>query len=353
MEIRVAARRIVASAVSPFFKFQRRFPLPAFILRRMVVMVVMLFFLGLGVFALISAVPGDIVSQVIQAQLLEGSNVTAEQEAAMRSRLGLDQPFFVQYFRWLGRALQGDLGVGLVSRAPVTFLMWQRLLNTLLLNTISLVVVTTLSLTLAIYFSTKAGTRTDVAVTFIALTLHAVPGLLILILVQLFAAVTGLFPVTGFPNFSFASNPGAFVGSYIHHTFLLVAASFLGGIGGSLRSTRALMLDQLGQPYITSLRTRGVAEWRVFFLHAFRNILNPIITGTAFLLAGLFGGSIVLETIFAFPGRGLLTFQAVQAQDVNLVMANLMFISALLMIGMALADVLLAVFDPRIRYGKS
>jgi peptide/nickel transport system permease protein len=258
----------------------------------------------------------------------------------------------VQYIRWLGRALQGDLGVGLVTRAPVTFIMGQRLLNTLLLNTISLVIVTITSFALGIYFSSKAGTRTDVAVTFMSLFLHSLPGLLILLLLQLFAFISGLFPVTGFPRFPFAYDRAAFVPAYIHHTFLLVLATFLGGIGASLRTTRALMLDQLGQPYIQALRTRGIAEWRVYLIHAFRNTLNPFITGTALMLSGLFSGAIILEIIFAFPGVGSLIFEAIQQQDVNLVMANLMLVSSTLIIGMAIADVLLAVADPRIRYGK-
>ena len=354
MNVRTAGRLLIG----PLFAFKRRFPLVAYAIRRVWVTAVMLFVLGFGIFALMAVVPGDIVTHMVQQQMLAGGfggggeGLTAAQIDEMRAELGLDRPFYVQYFRWLSHALRGDLGVGLISRAPVTFILWQRLLNTLLLNSISLVIVTVTSFGLGVYFSSKAGTRTDVGVTFIALFLHALPGLLVLLLLQFFAFVTGLFPITGFPGFPFHDNPGAFVLSYIHHVFLLVLASFLGAIGGSLRTTRALMLDQLGMPYITSLRTRGIAEWRVYLLHAFRNTLNPFITGTATLLAGLFGGSVLLEMIFAFPGSGRLMFEAIQQQDVNLVMANLMFISALIMIGIAIADILLAVADPRIRYGK-
>jgi peptide/nickel transport system permease protein len=217
---------------------------------------------------------------------------------------------------------------------------------------LSLVFITVFSFALGIYFSTKAGTRADLAVTFFALVLHAFPGLLLLILLQLFASVSGLFPVTAYPPFPFMSAPGKFVFSYAHHIFLPLLAAFLGGIGGTLRMIRATMLDQLGQPYITSLRSRGIAEWRVYFLHAFRNTLNPYITGSANLLAGLFSGSLILEIIFAYPGIGRLMYEAVIQQDINLVLANIMFISFLVLLGMALADILLALVDPRIRYGK-
>jgi peptide/nickel transport system permease protein len=318
--------------------------------------------LGLAVFGLMALAPGDIVDQIMIQQLfsenpgIAGMNwqaMTSEQLGEQRAELGLDQPFYIQYFRWLNRVIaHHDLGVSLISRAPVSFLLSSRLVNSLILNLISLIFITIFSFALGIYFSTKAGTRLDVGVTFFALTLHAFPGLLLLILLQLFASVTGLFPVTAYPPFPFSSAPAKFVFSYAHHIFLPLMSAFLGGLGGSLRMIRATMLDQLGQPYITSLRSRGIAEWRIYFHHAFRNTLNPYITGSANLLAGLFSGSLILEIIFAYPGIGRLMYEAVIQQDINLVLANIMFISFLVLTGMALADIALALVDPRIRYGK-
>ena len=325
-------------------------------------MIVMLFLLGFAVFGLMALAPGDIVDQIMLQQIMGSSetrggkdnkNFSAEQLTAYRAEFGLDKPFYIQYFRWLNRVIvHGDLGVSLISRAPVSFLISSRLLNSLILNLISLVLITVISFALGVYFSTKAGTKTDLAVTFIALTLHAFPGLLLLILLQLFASVSGLFPVTGYPPFPFSESPVKFVFSYAHHIFLPLTAAFLGGIGGTLRMVRATMLDQLSQPYIISLRARGVAEWRIYFAHAFRNTLNPYITGSANLLAGLFSGSLILEIIFAYPGIGRLMYEAVIQQDINLVLANIMFTSALSLAGMAIADILLALVDPRIRYGK-
>jgi peptide/nickel transport system permease protein len=326
-------------------------------------MAVMLFILGFAVFGLMELAPGDIVNQIMMQQLFNesqgaraGQNQTAmdqEQLAAQRKSLGLDQPFYMQYFRWLNRVIfHHDLGTSLISRAPVSFLIASRLPNSILLNLISLVLITIFSFLLGVYFSTKAGTSADLAVTFFALVLHAFPGILLLILLQLFAAVTSLFPVTAYPGFPYAEAPVPFVFSYMHHIFLPLLASFLGGIGGTLRMIRATMLDQLGQPYITSLRSRGIAEWRVYLNHAFRNTLNPYITGSANLLAGLFSGSLILEIIFAYPGIGRLMYEAVLQEDINLVLTNIMFISFLVLLGMVLADILLALVDPRIRYGK-
>ena len=354
--------KVFTFLLGPLYAFKSRFPLLSYICSRFVTMAVLLFLLGLAIFALMELAPGDIVDQImIQQMFSEGESragrrdaaMSGEQLAARRAYLGLDQPFYIQYFRWLNRViLHRDLGVSLISRAPVSYLIASRIWNSILLNLISLVLITAFSFLLGVYFSTKAGTLADPAVTFFALVLHAFPGILLLILLQLFAALSGLFPVTAYPPFPYAEAPLKFTFSYMHHIFLPLLASFLGGLGGTLRMIRATMLDQLGQPYITSLRSRGIAEWRIYLAHAFRNTLNPYITGSANLLAGLFSGSLILEIIFAYPGIGRLMYEAVMQQDINLVLANTMFISFLVLLGMVISDITLALVDPRIRYGR-
>jgi len=355
-------KEITTLLAKPFFLFRKKAPLLSYITSRFIEMAVMLFLLGFAIFGLMALAPGDIVNQIMIQQLMsssEGRMAVTEMEIggewaeALRRDLGLDQPFYVQYFRWLRQVvIHRDLGVSLISRAPVSFLIGSRLLNSLILNLISLVLITFFSFLLGVYFASKAGTKADVAVTFFALALHAFPGILLLILLQLFAFLSGLFPVTAYPPFPFHYAPVRFIFAYAHHVFLPLLAAFLGGIGGTLRMIRATMLDQLGQPYITSLRSRGIAEWRIYLAHAFRNTLNPFITGSANMLAGLFSGSLILEIIFAYPGIGRLMYEAVMQQDVNLVMATTMFISFLVLLGIAISDICLALVDPRIRYGK-
>lgn len=352
--------------------YKKKAPMAAFITGRVITMLVLLFFLGFALFGLMELAPGDIVDQMMSQQIMSSMNgsgaggkveggskaekdnlFTEKQMAQLRAEFGLDKPFYVQYFKWLDRVIiHHDLGTSLISRAPVSFLIRSRIWNSVLLNLISLVFITLFSFLLGVYFSSKAGTPTDTAVTFFALFFHAFPGLLLLILAQLFAAVTGLFPVTAYPDFSFSDSPAAFTFSYIHHIFLPLLVAFVGGVGGTMRMIRATMLDQMGLPYIFALRARGISEKRVYLNHAFRNTLNPYITGSANLLAGLFSGSLVLEIIFAYPGIGRLMYEAVLQQDINLVLANSMFISALVLIGMVISDILLAFVDPRIRYGK-
>ncbi len=363
------ALAVAAFAAAPFVQLRKKAPLAGFILSRLVTMMTLLFLLGLALFALMDLAPGDIVDQMMTQHLLSGMDggktrgksaarndgaFDADQIQAMRAEFGLDKPFYTQYFKWLTRVIvRHDLGVSLVSRAPVGFLLRSRIWNSVLLNLISLVFITVASFLLGVYFSSKAGTAIDTAVTFFALCMHAFPGILLLILLQLFAGVTGLFPVTAYPPFPFSENPARFAFSYGRHVFLPLLAAFLGGAGGTMRMIRATMLDQMGMPYIFALRARGIPERRVYLHHAFRNTLNPYITGSANLLASLFSGSLILEIIFAYPGVGRLMYEAVLQEDINLVLANSMFISALVLAGMVISDILLAVLDPRIRYGKN
>ena len=218
-----------------------------------------------------------------------------EQIENLKKEFALDKPFYVQYFKWLERVLiHHDLGVSLISRTPVTFLIGSRIWNSVILNLISLVFITIFSFLLGVYFSSKAGTKLDAAVTFFALFFHAFPGILLLILLQIFASVTSLFPVTAYPDFPFSHAPVKFTFSYLHHIFLPLLASFLGGFGGTMRMIRSTMLDQMNLPYIFALRSRGISEKRIYLNHAFRNTLNPYITGSANLLASLFSGSVLL-----------------------------------------------------------
>ncbi|MCR5291073.1 MAG: ABC transporter permease [Treponema sp.] len=353
----------------PWTLFRKRMPLFSFIVGRLCTMFIMLFLFGFALFGLMELAPGDIIDQMVQQQFMSQSASTGaqhsgggeqsskvftdEQLLVVRAEYGLDKPFYTQYFLWLKRIIRyHDLGTSLLSRAPVTFLIRTRLINSIILNLISLVTITVVSFILGVYFSSKAGTRIDVATTFFALFLHAFPGILLLILLQLMASITGLFPVTAYPDFVYKDNPPKFVFSYLYHVFLPLLASFLGGIGGTMRQIRATMLDQLGMPYIMALRARGISERRVYLNHAFRNTLNPYITGSANLLASLFGGSLILEIVFAYPGIGRLMYDAVLQQDINLVLANNMFLSFLVLAGMMISDILLAFVDPRIRYGK-
>ncbi|OHD05632.1 MAG: ABC transporter permease [Spirochaetes bacterium GWD1_27_9] len=353
-------KKILESILNLIFKLRTKFPMFSFISFRIFSMIVILFFLGLAVFGLMKLAPGDVVENYAKNQIMninsfrKNDNIYNEEEIKLAKKmLGLDKPFYEQYFHWLYQIfVKHDLGKSLISKAPILFLIQDRMINSLILNIISLIFLTIFSFGLGIYFSSKVGTKVDIIATFTALFLHSFPWILLLILLQVFAAISGLFPVTAYPDFPFRDNPVKFTFSYIHHIILPLLGAFLAGVGGTMRMLRATMLDQLGQPYITALRARGISERKIYFSHAFRNTLNPYITSSADLLASLFSGSLILEIIFSYPGIGRLMYEAVLQEDINLVLANIMFISALILVGMIIADILLALVDPRIRYGK-
>lgn len=343
-----------------FFRLRSRFPFLFFVTGRIFSMIFILFLLGFAVFALMELTPGDVVENYVKARMMNsGAHDTAvnlftpESIAAMKHELGLDQPFYVQYFRWLKQVfIDHDLGRSLISRAEILPLTVDRMVNSLVLNLISLVFLTVISFAIGIALSAKVGTPLDAGAAVFGLFFHSFPSILMMILLQVFAAVSGWFPIRAYPSTgSFVEAPLTFSFDYLYHIVLPLTAAFLGGIGSTVRTVRATMLDQLGQPYIKALRARGVCERRIYFVHAFRNTMNPYITSSSNLLASLFSGSLILEIVFGYPGIGRLMYEAILQQDVNLVLTNIMFVGFLVLLGMILSDILLAVTDPRIKYG--
>lgn len=345
-----------------FSKFQKRFPLLSFIVGRFCSMFAMLLMLGLIIFGLMSFMPGDIVDNYVKNMMMESGSsssksvFTQEQIDAKKAELDLDKPFFIQYGRWLYNVVvKHDLGKTAIEKTPVLALILPRLSNTIILNLLSLLFLTIFSFGIGIVATLLPGRApiADALVNFLGLFFHAFPYLLLLLLLKLFAYFSGAFPIRAYPSdLTFSASPIKFSFSYLYHIFLPLLGGFLSGIGATMRMIRSTMLDQLSRPYVKALRCRGISEKNILFFHAFRNTMNPYITSSANLLASLFSGSLILEKIFDYPGIGLLMFDAVMKQEINLLMSNVMFISFLVLFGMMVSDILLAIVDPRVRYGK-
>ena len=208
-------------------------PLYSFIVKRTFTIFTMLFVLGLILFGLIALAPGNIVDNYVIQQIFSSEGVGSEEQfseeaiAAAKARLGLDKPFYVQYVQWLKQVfIDRDLGRSFISRAPILFLVQQRMINTLVLNTLSLIVLTVLSFSISIVLSAFSTSKYDFFIAFTAILLSSIPGILILTLLQLFAASTGLFPITGYPPFSFVEAPLQFIFSYSYHIFIPLLGSF-------------------------------------------------------------------------------------------------------------------------------
>lgn len=341
--------------------FAARHPLFVFLASRITTMIVMMFVLGLVVFGLMALTPGDAVDDYAaklafsqSGQFSSENTLTEEQIWEMKEEFYLNDNFVVRYFKWLRDVIvYKDLGETITTGESVSSLLGQAIGFSLAFNLIAFFVVTFLSFGIGIFFASKAGSRIDSYATTTALILHSFPGLLMLILIQFIGFKTGLFPSKAIPDNTFSEGGILYIFNYLHHISGPLLASFLLGIGGTMRMVRATMLDQMNKPYTQLLRARGVSNKRIVFSHAFRNTLNPYVTSSANLFAELFSGALLMEIIFSYPGVGQLTFEAAKQEDYNLVMANLMFISFLVMLGMILSDIALALIDPRIRYGSA
>ena len=297
--------------------------------------------------ALLIASPGDYFTT-----LAENPSMTAERLENLRARYHLDTDnVFVRYWYWLRGAIVGDFGYSFKFQTPVWSLITERILNTLLLAVGALVISWGLAIPLGILSAVKKDSIFDRfagAVSFFGLS---IPSVFFSLLMILLAARTGLFPVGGIHDqvyWDFMTPWERFV-DILHHLFL--PAMVLGTIGMAqyMRQMRGEMIETLSQDYIRTARSKGLSGSRVLFRHALGNAINPLITLFGFSFAYLLSGAFLTEFVFAWPGMGRLTVEALIDKDEPLVMASIVMVTVMLVIGNLLADVLLALIDPRIR----
>jgi peptide/nickel transport system permease protein len=318
-----------------------------FLLRRLLATVPLLLAVTFITQALLIASPGDYFTT-----LAENPSMTAERLENLRARYHLDTDnIFVRYWYWLRGAVVGDFGYSFKFQTPVWSLITDRILNTLLLAVGALVISWGLAIPLGILSAVKKDSIFDRfagAVSFFGLS---IPSVFFSLLMILFAARTGLFPVGGIHDqvyWDFMTPWQKFV-DVLHHLFL--PAMVLGTIGMAqyMRQMRGEMIETLSQDYIRTARSKGLSGGRVLFRHALGNAINPLITLFGFSFAYLLSGAFLTEFVFAWPGMGRLTVEALIDKDEPLVMASIVMVTVMLVIGNLLADVLLALIDPRIR----
>ncbi len=297
-------------------------------------------------FMIISLAPGDFLTTMSQ-----NPQIKAETIAAMRVKFGLDQPWYVQYGKWLLNAVQFDFGYSFANQVPVFSLIKERMLNTLILALTSALLAWGISIPLGIISAVRQNTWVDRSAAFVSFIGLSIPEVFFALLMVLFAAQTGWFPIGGMKSidFEYLSYGGQLLDLLKH---LILPAIVLGSISmaGRMRQMRANMLDTLRQDYIQTARAKGLSEGRVIFAHAFRNAVNPLITLFGFTLADLLSGAFLVEIIMSWPGLGRLTLDALFARDLYLVMGSLLMASVMLVLGNLAADIMLALSDPRIRY---
>ncbi len=298
-------------------------------------------------FLLLHLAPGDFL-----ATMAENPQISQGTLDAMRHRFGLDQPWWVQYGLYLRNVfLRFDFGESFSRHQPVFVVLREGVLNTLLLAAAAAVVTWGLAIPLGVLAAARQHRWTDRVLSVVGFVGLSVPEVLSGLLLLLLAARTGWFPIGGMHGLDYEQlPPWGRVADVLRHLALPALVVGTVPLAARMRQMRASLLDVLRLDYVTTARAKGLDERQVVIGHALRNALNPLITLFGFTLGSLLSGSLVAEVIFSWPGLGRITMDAIRSQDLYLVMGSVLMASVVLVIGNLVADVLLAVADPRIRH---
>ena len=311
-------------------------------LQRLWQMVPVLFIISIAVFSIIHFIPGN------PAQIIAGPNATPEQLVALEARLGLNQPVWMQYLIWLRNVFTGDLGVSYINKFPVREIISQRIPATVELAVASLIIGVIIALPLGIFAALRPGSFLDLAVTTFSALTFAMPGFFLLVLlILLFSQEWRLLPPSGRPDLW--EEPVLFLKSIILPAFTL-------GIGVATnlaRYLRSSLLEVLDQDYVRTARAKGLRSRLVLVRHALPNALIPVVTILGLQLGDLLSGAIIIESIYAWPGVGRLTIQAIEWRDYALLQANVLFIVIVFLLVNLVTDLTYGWLDPRIHYDRS
>lgn len=322
-----------------------------YLIRRLLQSIPMLLFLSIILFMLVRIAPGGPL-----AQAERNPNITADQLEVLRTRLGLDQPLYVQYGKWMGDILlRGDLGKSIKSNQPVSQLIGERIANTLILVGTAFVLTLLIAIPLGAISARKQYSLFDYVVTTLTFAGQSVPvywlGLMAILIfyVGLDNPLTGgpLLPAGGM--YSIGSNKN--LGDLLWHMILPVGTLCLAWIAWYSRFFRANMLEVLSADYVRTAHSKGLPQRRVTYVHAMRNAVMPLITMIALDLPTMFAGALFIETIFSWPGMGRLFWEAARGRDYPVLLGVILINALLIVVANIVADILYGLADPRVRYG--
>jgi peptide/nickel transport system permease protein len=310
------------------------------IVARIAAILPILFGVSVFIFLLMHLAPGDVTSTLL------GPMATDEAKAQLRVALGLDQPLPIQYLKWLGHVLQGDLGTSLQTTRPVTSMILPRFGNTVVLTLASMVLALAVGFGVGMQAASRAFSAFDRVSMSATLVVGSTPPFWLgLLLVLLFALDLRLFPATGM--ISITGNGG--IGDVLRHLVLPAIATAAAPAAIVTRMIRASMLEVLNQGYIRVARAKGVPRRRILWRHALRNALPPIATISGLQLGYLLGGALFTEVVFAWPGLGNQLYYSIVARDVPVVQGAVMLIAVVFVLVNLAIDILNAFLDPRVR----
>ncbi|TJY42312.1 ABC transporter permease [Cohnella pontilimi] len=313
-----------------------------YLAKRLVYMVIILFAASLLIFCLYALTPGDFISGNIK--------LTPERKAELREIYGLNKPVLERYAVWMKNAFHGDLGFSLSQQKPVLTLFNQYIWNSFLLAVVSTFFTWLIAVIIGVIAAYKQYSWFDTLVMVAIFAAMSLPSFFIgLFLIKILAVDWKWLPPGGMLTTGSNATGLAYVKEVVHHMTLPVIVMTLLGVGSLTRYFRSNMIDVIKQDYIRTARAKGMKERKVLFTHALRNALLPAITLVGFELPALFGGSLIIEQIFNWPGIGQLYMQSFSLRDYPLLMGFTMLIAVLTVIGTLISDILYRVADPRVR----
>jgi peptide/nickel transport system permease protein len=324
----------------------------SYIVRRLLYMVILLITLSVVVFAIIQLPPGDYLTAYLTRMRLQGQTVDDEARIeTLKKQYYLDLPVYMQYLKWVGGLLRGNLGKSFYWDRPIADLLAERLPLTVSLSFATLVLSLSIAIPVGVYAATHQNSFADYAVNAIAFLSIGTPDFLLALLVMFWLnrwfgiSVGGIFS----PAYRVAPWSIGRVLDMLKHMIAPAAIIGLSGTAGTIRVMRANMLDELRKPYVTTARSKGLTERRLLLKYPLRIALNPVLSTLGWSLPGIFSGSTIVSMVLVLPTVGPLQLDALRSQDYFVAGSIVMILTVLTLIGTLISDILLAVADPRVR----
>jgi peptide/nickel transport system permease protein len=318
-----------------------------YILRRIIQMIPLLFIISIVSFLLMTLAPGDPTAMFENPEATEAVDLSA-----VRDKLGVDQPIYIQYLKWMKLiVVDGDMGYSFQDGRPVLEKIIERIPATLILMGTAIFISFLIATPIGIYSAVKQYSPLDNTFTFFSFLGISIPAFFLALMAMLvFSLKLGWFPAS---NMRGDDESIPLLWDVLHHLILPASVLAFGLVAYYARYMRSSMLEVIHQDFIRTARAKGVTEGKVILKHALRNALLPMITLLGFQLPNLFGGALIIEQLFAWPGMGRLAFGSIFIRDYQVIMGVTMVTALLVVIGNLIADILYAVVDPRIQYSKT
>jgi peptide/nickel transport system permease protein len=324
-----------------------------YFVQRLLVMIPTLIVISITIFAIIQAPPGDFLESYIAELQSQGEAVDPAKIEFLRRTYGLDLPFYMQYLKWAGGLLQGDLGYSFEHSLPVNEVVGDRLSLTVVVSLASILFVWVVSFPIAVYSAVRQYSVGDYFFTFLGYIGLATPSFLLALILLYFAKEYFDISIGGLMDPQYMDAPWSMAKfqSILSHLWIPVLVIGLPGTAGMIRRLRANLLDELNKQYVTTGRAKGLPPGRLLVKYPLRISLNPFIADIGSLLPELISGSVIVSVVMSLPLTGPMLLDALESQDMYLAGSFLMFMAFLTVVGVFISDILLALLDPRIRLG--